>query len=122
MKERRRAPRIAAQLSLELRLPGRQLASLGETVNISSNGVYFRSEYFMAEGTKLPILIHLPAENGLAEATVQPEGLVVRCTPEQEDPSVGEYEVACFFMEMEEQDENRLTAFLTRKLESPSTR
>ena len=107
MKERRRAPRIEASLKLELRLPGRQVATIGETLNISSNGIYFKTGYFMSEGTKLPIIIHLPASDELEATTVQPEGIVVRCIPEEEDPAVDVYEVACFFMEVEEEDAER---------------
>ena len=116
MQERRRAPRIEAHLKLELRLPGRQVATLGETLNISSNGVYFRTEYFMAESTKLPIIIHLPAAAGAAAALLRPEGIVVRCIPEEEDPSVDTYEVACFFLEIAENDQQKLNQFLAERM------
>ena len=118
MKERRKAPRMDARLSLELRLPGKQVASLGETMNISNNGVYFSTEYFMNEGTKLPIVIHFPAEGDLPATGIKPEGIVVRCIPEEEDPTVDCYEVACFFMEMEEEDQERLDAFIENRLKT----
>lgn len=116
MEDRRRATRIVVNLKLELRLPGRQVASIGESLNISSNGVYFRTEYFMAEGTKLPIIIHLPEDKGFEATKVQPEGIVVRCAPEEEDPAVESYEVACFFMEVEEEDQERLNQYLAHRI------
>lgn len=118
MKERRRAPRIEANLKLELRMPNQETAALGETLNISRNGIYFRTEYYMSEGTKLPISIHLPADPAAPAASVRPEGIVVRCIPEVEDPRVDNYEVACFFMEITKEDQERLDAFLERRFQS----
>ncbi len=116
MQERRRAPRLKVKLSVDLRMPGRQTARLGNTIDLSCNGAYFTTEYFIGEGTRLPITIELPAEKGIPAAEIHPDGIVVRCQPEQEDPEVKEYEVAVFFMDLVEDEQNHLTGFLERKL------
>ena len=116
MQERRRAPRLKVKLSVDLRMPGRQTARLGKTIDISSNGAYFGTEYFMGEGTRLPITIQLPADKGIPAANLHPDGIVVRCRPEQEDPEVKEYEVAVFFLNLADEEQELLAGFLERKL------
>jgi hypothetical protein len=116
VKERRRAARVDVKLDLELRLPGMQSATLGETINISSNGIYFTSEYFMDEGTKLPLRVEIPAKGGFPTAAVCPTGIVVRCEPGVEDPDVALYKVACFFMEMDEDDQLALENYIKSHL------
>ncbi len=116
MKERRRAPRVPAKLPIELRLPGQKSAFVGETINLSVNGIYFKSEYFMEEGTKLPILLKLPEEGASGACSIAPEGIVVRCLPEEEEPAAKSYEIACFFMSIEELDSENLKTYLTERL------
>jgi hypothetical protein len=103
-------------------MPGRQTARLGKTIDLSKNGAYFTTEYFMGEGTRLPITIKLPADKGIPSAEVHPDGIVVRCHPEQEDLSVKEYEVAVFFMDLVEEEQELLNGFLERKLGKAQTR
>ncbi len=122
MQERRRAPRLKVKLSVDLRMPGRQTARLGNTIDLSGNGAYFTTEYFIGEGTPLPITIKLPADKGIPAGELRPNGIVVRCQPDQEDPKVKEYEVAVFFMELVEDEQDLLTAFLERKLGKAQTR
>jgi hypothetical protein len=100
--ERRRAQRVDANLKLEVRLPGSDAgAATLETINISSSGVYFRSDHFIVPMTRLAMDIEVTvpgaegAENGTA--AVPCEGLVVRITPELETPGCAAYEVAVFF-------------------------
>ncbi|MBK8166095.1 MAG: PilZ domain-containing protein [bacterium] len=100
--ERRRAQRVNASLNLEVRVPGAEPrpATL-QTINISSSGIYFRSDHFIPPMTRLAMEIEVavPSE-GTAEtgtATVPCEGLIVRVTPEVETPGCTDYEVAVFF-------------------------
>lgn len=117
MKERRRAPRIDLDLALKLRLPKQGETDLGQTVNLSYNGVYFRTSYHMEEGTRLPLTIYLDSEGN---EKILAEGLVVRCRPELENPDVSDYMVACFFMDMEEKDKEILALFVQSRL-TPQT-
>jgi hypothetical protein len=112
MQDRRRAPRIKTQLKLELRLPGQESAALGETLDLSSNGVYFQTPYYLEEGIRLPLRIYLRTPGEKAAPVITPSGVVVRCFPEQEDMSIDRYEAACFFLEISEQDQERLDAYL----------
>ena len=112
--DRRRATRVDANLKLEVRLPGgdARTATL-ETINISSSGIYFRSDHFVAPMTRvaMDIEVTVPGAEGrdlgtaqgpgtaqeLGTAIVPCEGLVVRITPEAETPECTDYEVAVFF-------------------------
>jgi hypothetical protein len=102
--ERRRSQRVDAQLRLQVYLDrgdGQDGATELETINISTTGVYFRSDAFLAPMTKLALGLELavPSAAGGGErdlALVQCQGLVVRTTPEEETPGA-EYEVAVFF-------------------------
>jgi hypothetical protein len=118
MKERRKAPRVEAKLKLELRLPGKQTATLGESLNISRNGIYFQTRYFMEEGTKLPIRIELPREGNDPDPVIRPGGVVVRCKPAQEDPAVDRYEIACFFLSINDKDLAKLDDYLMRSFQA----
>ena len=100
--ERRRAQRVDANLKLEVRLPGDEAgAATMQTINISSSGIYFRSDHFVFPMTRLAMDIEVAvpgAEGGeSATAMVPCEGLVVRITPEIETPGCEAYEVAVFF-------------------------
>lgn len=102
--ERRRAQRVDASLNLNVRLSGDDgavaTASL-ETINISTSGIYFRSDHFIEPMTKLAmdIEVTVPAERdgGTDLATVSCEGLVVRSSPEVEVAGTEDYEIAVFF-------------------------
>jgi hypothetical protein len=100
--ERRRAQRVSANLKLEVKVPGAdaRTATL-QTINISSSGVYFRSDHFVPPMTRLAmeIEVSVPADDGGEHGTalVPCDGLVVRVTPETEVPDCADYEVAVFF-------------------------
>jgi len=113
VKERRGAARLEIRAELELDLPGRERPSLGTTLNISHSGVYFETSYFMEEGTKLPMLIRLPA--GGTDGEIWPfsqEGIVVRCEPPEEDPRCENYRVACFFYDIDDVSRDRLDRYV----------
>ena len=103
--ERRRSQRVDARLRLRVYLdPDAENAEATdlETINISTSGVYFRTEHYLAPMTKLALGLELavPGAAGGSDrdlALVQCQGLVVRIQPEAEVPAGGEYEVAVFF-------------------------
>jgi len=103
--ERRRSQRVDARLRLQVYLdPEADPAEATdlETINISTSGVYFRTDHFIAPMTKLALGLELavPGSAGGGDrdlALVQCQGLVVRIQPEAEIPAGGVYEVAVFF-------------------------
>ncbi|MEZ4388798.1 MAG: PilZ domain-containing protein [Candidatus Krumholzibacteriia bacterium] len=101
--ERRRSQRVDAQLRMRMVVgaEGSEQTTDLETLNISTSGVYFLSDYFLAPMTKLALGLEV-AVPGQAEgesdlALVQCQGLVVRVQPESPDVGPGPYEVAVFF-------------------------
>ena len=100
--ERRRAQRVNASLKLEVKVPGAEpRAATLQTINISSSGIYFRSDHFIPPMTRLAMEIEVavPGAAGAPDgsALVPCEGLVVRVQPEAETAGCAEYEVAVFF-------------------------
>ncbi len=103
--ERRKAQRVDAQLKMQVKLArpdGSEASASLETINISTSGVYFRSDHFIQPMTKLAMSLELgiPGASDADEidlAVVECEGLVVRTSPECETPGCENYEVAVFF-------------------------
>ena len=93
--ERRGARRVDATLSLQVSMPDG--VSTLETINVSSSGLYFRSERFMEPMTKLAMEIEVAVAGSDDPVRVPCEGLVVRTLPEAETAGCQAYEVAVFF-------------------------
>ncbi len=99
--ERRGAFRVDASLKLQVALPeGGGTAAL-ETINISSSGLYFRSDRFLEPMTKLALELEVAVPDGDGLALVPCEGLVVRTDPETPGDEGTDYEVAVFFTHIE---------------------
>lgn len=94
--ERRREQRVDARLQIELQLDPSESRQASNTINISSNGVYFHSPRHIAPLTKLGMRLYLPDED-----PVECQGVVVRCLPETASGSVQQYEVACYFLDLD---------------------
>lgn len=101
--ERRRSQRVDAKLRMQLQVgEGEQEQSAElETLNISTSGVYFVSDTFLAPMTKLALGLEVAvpgSDAGSSEhALVQCQGLVVRTQPEEPQEGDASYEVAVFF-------------------------
>lgn len=106
-RDRRKGQRVDANLNLEVSLPrgdGSHVPARMETLNISSSGVYFRSDHYIEPMTKLKMVLDLPVDRDAAEiAKAQCEGIVVRVLPETAMPGTDTYEVAVFFTQIDEQ-------------------
>jgi len=106
---RRRAQRVEAKLNLEVKVaqPDGSVESTNlEALNISTSGVYFRSDHFIEPMTKLAMELEVNVvtpepEAAAGTALVPCEGLVVRVTPEAPTDDCHEYEVAVFFTHIE---------------------
>lgn len=94
--ERRGARRVDANLKLQVALPAGAGSAELETINISSSGLYFRSDRFLEPMTKLALELEVAVPDGDGTALVPCEGLVVRSEPEVARDGA-EYEVAVFF-------------------------
>ena len=101
--ERRRSQRVDAKLRMELQVgdDGQERSAELETLNISTSGVYFVSDHFLAPMTKLALGLEVAVpgagENQNDHALVQCQGLVVRSQPEEPQAEGTTYEVAVFF-------------------------
>ena len=124
--ERRGARRVEAKLSVQVALPGADgtvgTATL-ETINISSSGVYFRSDRYIEPLTKLALELELDvpgAGDDRVERRLFPcEGMVVRTIPEVAAPDCDDYEIAVFFTHVDDDStaalEQHITAALARQ-------
>ena len=119
MLERRRAVRVPAQLALQVKISGRNYAQI-DSINVSANGVYFSLPTFIPVLTKLEINLSLPDEEsgpGRQESrSVTCEGVVVRIEPEQEEPGLSKYEVACYFTSIAEKDMEFLESYILKQV------
>ncbi len=114
--ERRRAERLDANLKLEVKLSkadGSTETTSLETINISTSGVYFRSDHFIEPMTKLAMELEVTVPNPQndaagATAPVPCEGLVVRANPEGPVADCSDYEIAVFFTHIEPQGMDNL--------------
>lgn len=106
--ERRKGQRVDANLKLSVKIPrpdGSHEPAQMETLNISSSGIYFKSDHFIEPMTKLNMELELPvsAEGGTANtAMARCEGIVVRVLPETQSDAISHYEVAVFFTQIDE--------------------
>ena len=99
--ERRGANRVDASLKLQVTLPEGGEAAALETINISSSGLYFRSDRFLEPMTKLALELEVAVPGGDGLALVPCEGLVVRVQPETPQADADAYEIAVFFTRLE---------------------
>lgn len=101
--ERRKGQRVDASLKLEVRLPrpdGSHEPATMEALNISSSGIYFKSDHFIEPMTKLGMELELPIGEQIRRAAC--EGIVVRVLPETASEEIAHYEVAVFFTRIDE--------------------
>jgi hypothetical protein len=111
--ERRGAVRVPARLAMEIKVGGD--AAHVESLNVSANGVYFASKSHIPMLTKLRITLDLSDEEGKSK-NVACDGVVVRSEPEDADPSISEYQVACYFTSIGDRDQELLEAYILKNV------
>lgn len=123
--ERRKSQRVEANLKLKVQVPlsdGSLRPAMMETLNISSSGVYFRSDHFMEPMTKLDMILDLPlpaeGEGEMRVAAAQCEGIVVRVVPEDPDAPVDHFEIAVFFTQIDDRGREYLKQHIAMLLTS----
>jgi hypothetical protein len=116
-KERRRAKRVEANLAVTVR--GGPAEAKGKAFNISTNGIYFESPYYLSPLTKvrLDLLIPDPGTED-RESPVSCDGVVVRVEPEKKSPGVSRYNVAIFFTLVSESSQKILARYIRSRLSS----
>lgn len=117
-KERRKANRVDANLSITI--SGEKGAALGKTLNISTNGVYFRSPYLIELLTKvrLDLVIPVSGSDGVREKRVTCDGVVVRAEPEHEDQDSPGFLIAVFFTYVSESSHEALAGYIKSRIEN----
>jgi hypothetical protein len=114
--ERRGSIRIPAKLAMEIKISDVDTAKV-ESVNVSANGVYFTSQKYIPVLTRLSITLDLPADaKGGRGGTVVCNGVVVRTEPEQESPAQSEYNIACYFTSIAENDKETLESYILKQV------
>lgn len=114
--DRRRGQRVQARLQIELQMEPGGMSHASDTINISSNGVYFASPRFIAPLTKLGLRLLLPDEEKGGEVPVDCIGIVVRVIPEKATAGVDRYEVACYFTDTSPEFQERLGHYVQKHL------
>jgi hypothetical protein len=116
--ERRKSQRVDAtlMLNLHLELPGLEGAPPPETINVSSTGVYFRTEYYIEPMTKLSLHFQVPTDDSGTMSGVECEGIVARLLPEVPAPDVDRYEVAVFFTVIDADSLSHLESYIALRL------
>lgn len=111
--EKRKKQRIDANLKVAVTFPqedgSNRVANL-ESLNISTSGIYFKSDHFIEPMTKLGMSLELPVvgDGSTESPEAKCEGIVVRILPEFEAEGVSDYEVAVFFTHIDDKGLNYL--------------
>ena len=116
--ERRKAQRVKANLAISV--SGGPEEARGETLNISTNGVYFQSPRYIEPLTKVQLELIIPArgKDSEEETSLICDGIVVRVEPEHEDSSVSSYNVAVFFSFLPDATQKKLEKYISQRLSS----
>lgn len=127
--ERRANARTDANLSMRL-MGGRAETALPEfvteTENVSSSGVYCFSPHYLAPLSKVGLTLVLPdrATDDLGDRLLKCEAVVVRCQQNPASAAGRRYELACSFLNMEDEHRQLLDEFVTlrnlKSLRAPS--
>ena len=107
-RERRRSPRIAAKLAMQVTGGDEASVLTTESINLSSSGIQFQSRAFLSPLTKVSLTILLPpfGRRLRRERIVKCDGVIVRCEETERVRQRPRYELACYFTELglEERD------------------
>lgn len=117
--ERRRATRVDAALDLKLQLTADEHGDFGplDTINVSSSGIYFRSQGYIEPMTRLSMNFDVPTGEG-EEGEVNCEGIVARVVPELPNPAAEDYEVAVFFTTIDAESLANLERYIATRLQA----
>jgi len=108
--ERRREPRFARTVPVRV---GHDSAEglRAESINVSTRGLYCKAPRYVPPFAKLKVALELPFASR-DPATVECEGVVVRVEPESEMPTVQEYRLAVYFLNLGPDSAELISDFL----------
>jgi hypothetical protein len=118
--ERRRDPRAAARLKIDVAGHGEPLSV--SSLNIGAGGVYVEVPRFIEPLTKLSLSLLIPAPTpNEAAVRMETDAIVVRTLPEAEDASVESYEIACAFLDLKDEHRDLINRYiLTHQTRAPA--
>ena len=97
-----------------------------ETENVSSSGVYCYSPHYLAPLSKVGLTLVLPdrSTDELRDRMLKCEAVVVRCQQNAAPPASRRYELACSFLDLEDEHRELIEEFVTlrnlKALRTPS--
>jgi len=102
---------------MEIRISDVDKATV-ESINVSANGVYFWSDKYIPELTKLDITLDLPTskDDKARGKSVVCTGVVVRTDPPDEQAGVDAYEIACYFTSIDNSDKETLESYILKQV------
>ncbi len=115
LQERRKCPRYNLQIPIKLSLSRFNARDTLDAIalNVCQNGLYCTVTRYIPPFHKLLItMIATKHDETPPRVISQMEGIVVRIDPEQEEAGCREYQVALFFEELSEEQEDALQSLI----------
>lgn len=116
--ERRKKPRVQADLAAQISDESRGRSLTAETVNVSTAGVCCQMPNRIDPLTKVRVTLLVPDITGRRKnrtAVVRAEGVVVRSERKVTEEGSEAYEVACSFTLLEEKDRKILQSYVDKR-------
>lgn len=114
--ERRKSPRLEDEsLSLSLRLDN--FDSVTHTLNISSSGVYCKTDKDLPLMSRVKVMLVIPdpSKDSSSTRNLEVSGVVVRQHPVVVDGVTKHYDVAIFFEDLSPKDKEIISAYIAKK-------
>lgn len=108
--ERRKEPRFDRSLPVRVGEDGPD-GMRAESINISTRGLYCKTQRYVAPFAKLKVALELPFASR-EPAAVECEGVVVRVEPQAETLGGKEYRVAVYFLNVEREIQDLIAQYL----------
>ena len=113
-RERRKSPRIAAKLAMQVSGGDERSVLTTESINLSATGIQFQSRAFLSPLTKVSLTILLPpfGRRLRRERIVKCDGVIVRCEEAEHARQRPRYELACYFTEVADDERELLEQYV----------
>lgn len=114
--ERRRSPRLTDEaLSVSLKLDN--FDSVTHTLNISSSGVYCKTDKELPLMSRVKVVLMVPesAKDPGALKNIEVNGVVVRQHPVIIDGVIKHYDVAIFFEDLSARDKEAISSYIAKR-------
>jgi hypothetical protein len=113
-RERRKSPRIAAKLAMQVSGGDEASVLTTESINLSSTGIQFVSRAFLSPLTKVSLTILLPpfGRRLRRERILKVDGVIVRCEEAERIRQRPRYELACYFTELGTEERDLLDQYV----------